>query len=213
MRDRTSRSRRVPASRCEARFSRRAALALATLGRFAEAKPLAGNAAQATKAVETRVLVAAIEAICAMRERTADMRDDHRTLGRVRHSMPAAVDLVVTRISRQCRSSRGACSHSAVTRERTIYIACEGGRSELWSRQLASRRQRSTDPVSSLSPREREVYELICDGLSNGEIGTRLFITEGTVKVHVQHVFDKLGVRSRTALAINAAAIADVAPI
>ena len=33
----------------------------------------------------------------------------------------------------------------------------------------------------------------------------RLFITEGTVKVHVHHVFDKLGVRSRTALAMNAA--------
>ena len=61
------------------------------------------------------------------------------------------------------------------------------------------------DPVSQLSPREREVYELMCEGLSNGEIGTRLFITEGTVKVHVQHVFDKLGIRSRTALALSAA--------
>ena len=61
------------------------------------------------------------------------------------------------------------------------------------------------DPVASLSPREREVYDLLCEGLSNGEIATQLFITEATVKVHVQHVFDKLGVRSRTALAINAA--------
>ncbi len=60
------------------------------------------------------------------------------------------------------------------------------------------------DPIEALSPREREVYELICDGFSNSEIATRLYITEGTVKVHVQHVFDKLGVRSRTAVAINA---------
>ena len=75
----------------------------------------------------------------------------------------------------------------------------------VWSRRLELRRRRSIIPVTLLSPREREVYELICEGLSNGEIGTRLFITEGTVKVHVQHVFDKLGVRSRTALALSAA--------
>ena len=61
------------------------------------------------------------------------------------------------------------------------------------------------DPVGSLSRRETEVYELLCDGLGNGEIARRLFITEGTVKVHVHHIFDKLGVRSRTALAISAA--------
>ena len=55
----------------------------------------------------------------------------------------------------------------------------------------------TADPVDSLSPREREVYALLCDGLSNGEIAQRLFITQGTVKVHVHHVFDKLGVRSQ----------------
>jgi DNA-binding NarL/FixJ family response regulator len=61
------------------------------------------------------------------------------------------------------------------------------------------------DPVISLSPREREVYDLLCEGLSNAEIGRQLFITPGTVKVHVHHVFDKLGIRSRTALALNSA--------
>jgi DNA-binding NarL/FixJ family response regulator len=62
----------------------------------------------------------------------------------------------------------------------------------------------SLDPRSNLSVREREVYDLVCVGLSNREIAKRLYITEGTVKVHVHHVFDKLGVRSRTALALNA---------
>jgi DNA-binding NarL/FixJ family response regulator len=62
----------------------------------------------------------------------------------------------------------------------------------------------SLDPRSALSAREREVYDLVCAGLSNREIAERLFISEGTVKVHVHNMFDKVGVRSRTALAMNA---------
>ena len=61
------------------------------------------------------------------------------------------------------------------------------------------------DPVTNLSVREREVYDLLCDGLPNDEIARRLFISPATVKVHVRHVYDKLGIRSRTALALNAA--------
>jgi DNA-binding NarL/FixJ family response regulator len=61
------------------------------------------------------------------------------------------------------------------------------------------------DPAISLSVREREVYDLVCEGLSNAEIAERLFISTSTVKVHVHHVFDKLGIRSRTALALNSA--------
>ena len=63
----------------------------------------------------------------------------------------------------------------------------------------------AVDPVSTLSAREREVYELICQGLTNAEIAAQLFISVGTVKVHVHHVFDKVGIRSRTALVLNAA--------
>jgi DNA-binding NarL/FixJ family response regulator len=61
------------------------------------------------------------------------------------------------------------------------------------------------DPVAKLSAREREIYELMCDGLTNTDIAARLFISPATVKVHVRHVYDKLGIRSRTALALNAA--------
>ena len=61
------------------------------------------------------------------------------------------------------------------------------------------------DPVSTLSPREREVYDLLCEGLRNVEIARRLFISPATAKVHVRHVYDKLGIRSRTAIALNAA--------
>lgn len=65
---------------------------------------------------------------------------------------------------------------------------------------MASRR---VEPAM-LSPREEEVCALIALGCSNRDIAGRLFISEATVKVHVRHVFEKLGVRSRTAAALRA---------
>ncbi|HWU45516.1 MAG TPA: response regulator transcription factor [Humibacter sp.] len=53
-------------------------------------------------------------------------------------------------------------------------------------------------PAVALSPREREVLALVAEGLSNPQIGARLFIGEATVKTHLIHVFDKLGVSDRT---------------
>jgi two-component system nitrate/nitrite response regulator NarL len=48
-----------------------------------------------------------------------------------------------------------------------------------------------------LSPRETEVHELLAHGLTNEEISKLLYISLSTTKVHVKHIFEKLGVRSR----------------
>ncbi len=48
-----------------------------------------------------------------------------------------------------------------------------------------------------LSPREQEVHELIAEGLTNEEIAKLLYISLSTAKVHVCHILEKLGVRSR----------------
>jgi DNA-binding CsgD family transcriptional regulator len=49
-----------------------------------------------------------------------------------------------------------------------------------------------------LSRRELEVYELMKQGLKNREIARTLFISEATVKVHIRHIFEKTGSRTRT---------------
>jgi two-component system nitrate/nitrite response regulator NarP len=57
----------------------------------------------------------------------------------------------------------------------------------------------------SLTPRERELVELVRQGLRNRDIGAKLGVTEGTVKVYLHGIFDKLGVDNRTELAMRAA--------
>jgi len=55
-----------------------------------------------------------------------------------------------------------------------------------------------------LTPRELEVLALVARGRSNPEIARELFIGEATVKSHLLHVFDKLGVSDRLELALYA---------
>jgi DNA-binding NarL/FixJ family response regulator len=54
-----------------------------------------------------------------------------------------------------------------------------------------------TELAQEPTPREIEVLQLVADGLANREIGTRLFLSEETVKSHVRHLLAKLQARSR----------------
>ncbi|MCT1453128.1 MULTISPECIES: response regulator transcription factor [unclassified Corynebacterium] len=63
---------------------------------------------------------------------------------------------------------------------------------------------RDRSPRSSLTPRELEVLQLVAGGSSNREIGQQLMLSEATVKSHLVHIYDKLGVRSRTSAVASA---------
>src|SRR6185312_12400799 len=56
-------------------------------------------------------------------------------------------------------------------------------------------------PVPALTSRELEIAELVGEGLSNRQIAERLVISKRTVDAHIEHIYGKLGVSSRVALA------------
>jgi DNA-binding NarL/FixJ family response regulator len=60
-----------------------------------------------------------------------------------------------------------------------------------------ARRPQVPAAYEELTAREREIFRLIADGLSNAEIGARLFISDTTVKTHITHIFQKLDLRDR----------------
>lgn len=56
--------------------------------------------------------------------------------------------------------------------------------------------------TTNLTGRERQIARLVCQGLSNKAIGRLPNITDGTIKVHLHNIFQKLEISSRTVLAI-----------
>ncbi len=75
-----------------------------------------------------------------------------------------------------------------------------------WIRRARGTRKRPAGGWESLTPTEVNVVELVAQGLTNPQVAERMFISRGTVKVHLTHIFQKLEVRSRselTALAVR----------
>jgi DNA-binding NarL/FixJ family response regulator len=63
------------------------------------------------------------------------------------------------------------------------------------------------DPLAGLTDQEKKILELIGEGLTNRQIGERVFLAEKTVKNYVSGLFDKLGMQRRTQAAAYAARI------
>jgi DNA-binding NarL/FixJ family response regulator len=96
---------------------------------------------------------------------------------------------------------------------RAVEIVASGGAwldSAVTSRVLAVYRSAPTGPgpadrrLDGLTPREREVLALVGQGRTNPEIARHLFVSEGTVKTHINHLFTKLDLRDRAAAIIFA---------
>lgn len=71
----------------------------------------------------------------------------------------------------------------------------------------------SENVLTTLTDRERQIMRLVSEGLSNKEIGRRLNIADGTIKVHLHNIFQKLEISNRTVLAALAIAEHDRAAV
>jgi two-component system nitrate/nitrite response regulator NarL len=87
-------------------------------------------------------------------------------------------------------------------------LACARGENvvppELASGLVSEIRLRSTNDAPALTDREREILKLIATGRSLPEIATELYLGVTTIKTHVQHVYEKLGVSDRAAAVAEA---------
>jgi two-component system, NarL family, nitrate/nitrite response regulator NarL len=80
-----------------------------------------------------------------------------------------------------------------------------GGRwipQDLLVRASALRERQKSDPLNTLSERERQLSELVAEGLRNRAIADELGLSEGTVKVYLNRIYEKLGISSRTELVL-----------
>jgi ATP/maltotriose-dependent transcriptional regulator MalT len=188
-----------PASIAELACSR--AIALACLGRFDDAQDLVEGVRDTTGAVELAVLIPAVRSICAVRGSTRDAIPQVHILGSTAFET-GAVDLLVTTY-RACPELLSILLRAENSREFRELVERVGD-SDLATaagQPLAT----NEDRRHLLSPREREVFELLRNGFSNREIARLLYIEQSTVKAHAHHIYDKLGVRSRSALTVQAA--------
>jgi LuxR family transcriptional regulator, maltose regulon positive regulatory protein len=189
----------LPAAQAEVISAR--ALVLAAAGRTSEALEHANRVRHLSRAIEPAVLISAVDAICALK------RHDHDAIEFVTRLGATALE-------------RGALDPLITAYRSTPELLAVLLRVPSQRGQLASVVRRvddgdlaglvgypvtlGNDPRQTLSARECEVYELVIQGLTNREIAKLLFIEESTVKVHVHHIYDKLGVRSRVALTVQA---------
>jgi DNA-binding CsgD family transcriptional regulator len=147
------------------------------------------------------VLTPAVEAVCAIRSNASDALERACSFAGVAFAT-GGVDLLVTTY-RACPEILAVllrASDSGVFRDLVEGIG-DGDLAEAAGHPIAI----NDDRRLLLSPREREVFELLRNGFTNRQIAKLLYIEQSTVKVHAHHIYDKLGVRSRAALIVQAA--------
>ena len=174
------------------------ALAAAGAGRIRHASELALAALQNSIGVESSITSHCALAVVSIRDGDRDAGLMHASTALDRSTYTGMIDCFVS-------AYRGfpelivSLLQDEQAHDRLSVILSKVGDAEPWSPPGAAEYS-----VMALSPREKEVLSLVAQGLSNAAIGTELFISPVTVKVHVRHIFEKLGVNSRAAAAFRA---------
>jgi LuxR family transcriptional regulator, maltose regulon positive regulatory protein len=190
--------RSAPAIRTEVLASR--ALVLAAADRLREAES-ALHELRASPTVESIVLREAVEVVIQLKQ--GGRLDPQRLARFEEHAFETgALDLLVTAY-RTVPELLVLLFRSARPSDRLVDLVRRAGDDDLVRTLGLSVAE--NDRRQLLTRREREVFDLLRQGLSNRQIADVLVVSESTAKLHVQHVFNKLGIHSRQALAIQAA--------
>jgi LuxR family transcriptional regulator, maltose regulon positive regulatory protein len=175
----------------QAEFLATQALTYAAEGDRDLATTLADAAVERSRAVEIRVMAAAARAISALenhRQRECEaLFECANQLG--------TWDPVVTAL--RCSLPLSELAASLPRLRPTLEWLYERSNDYAIARRARIRSRSSRSPEELLTPREREVIGLMARGFRNREIANALVISESTTKVHVRHILEKLGVRTR----------------
>ncbi len=130
---------------------------------------------------------------------------------RLRTFMPADAAIMVFTVHMDPRVAQSALRagasgliHAGMRPEqivRALRLACAGkivvSESTVSRRLVESLVAENPPDLGALTPRQREILELVCEGLSNAQIAERLFLTESTIKQHLYAAYKLLNVRNR----------------
>ena len=193
-------ARASPGGAIEAEFLATRSLALASLGQLDEASQHADEAAIKSRRVEVQALVPLVRAVIGLQRDSADAREAALAAIALADKL-GNLDAVVTTYRTYPPIVDVWAGH-----EEFNQLVAELARKANDGRAVAarglklSRRDRSS---GVLSQREREVGGLLAQGFTNKQIADALFISVATVKVHLNHIFEKLGAHSRTEAALR----------
>jgi DNA-binding CsgD family transcriptional regulator len=176
------------------------ALAEAGIGRARQARELANTALQTSIAVEGGITAHCALAVVAIRDGDRHTGLPHARAALDRSIYTGMIDCFVSAY-RGCPELIVCLLEDGDAHDSLSLVLSRVGDAEPKAARAPWAPEHS---VMALSPREKEVLSLLAQGLSNAAIGDALFISPVTVKVHVRHIFEKLGVKSRAAAALRA---------
>jgi DNA-binding NarL/FixJ family response regulator len=165
---------------------------LAVVNEPADALKAATAADKGTTAVEVRVLGQAVRAVVAAQEGRSTEGIAMFSLA-TRHG---AWDPVVAALRASERLREVLTGINEIRPQ--LEILYHRSNDLALARRAGFRTRSSDSPRQVLSPRELEVLELLARGFRNRDIARALVISDSTTKIHVRHILEKLGVRTRT---------------
>jgi ATP/maltotriose-dependent transcriptional regulator MalT len=167
------------------------ALLMAATGDARAATALAADARRASRGLEARSLALLAEAIVALNDAKHDEVAAHlRTVIETGIWDPVVIAI---RCSRHLAAFITEQSNWRAWLQRLLTASRDASIAE----SIGLHVPREARSKTLLSPREAEVHQLVAQGLTNEEIARLLYISLSTTKVHVKHIYEKLGVRSR----------------